>query len=110
MLGCNPDLLRAATCSKSTNINTVTTSNYLVLVFILDSNLVFISYSCINIISNFQVESLYLDSKSTPSNPGRIEIALHYLSKHEKLVVGIIRCVGLKALDPNGFSDPYVKW
>eukprot|EP00795_Rhopilema_esculentum_P015134 gene15134-6321_t len=41
--------------------------------------------------------------------PGRIELALHYLSKQQKLVVGIIRCAGLKAMDPNGYSDPYVK-
>ena len=43
-------------------------------------------------------------------SPGRIELALHYLSKQHKLVVGIIRCAGLKAMDPNGYSDPYVKW
>ena len=43
-------------------------------------------------------------------SPGRIELALHYLSKQRKLVVGIIRCAGLKAMDPNGYSDPYVKW
>ncbi|XP_057295590.1 synaptotagmin-17-like [Hydractinia symbiolongicarpus] len=54
-------------------------------------------------------ETLFLDSKNTSSNPGRIEIALHYLSKQEKLVVEIIRCAGLKALDQNGYSDPYVK-
>lgn len=54
-------------------------------------------------------EALFLDTKKAESNPGRIELALHYLSKQEKLVVGIIRCVGLKALDPNGYSDPYVK-
>ena len=57
-----------------------------------------------------QDESLFLDTKNIASNPGRIEIALHYLSKQEKLVVEIIRCAGLKALDPNGYSDPYVKW
>jgi len=51
-----------------------------------------------------------LDTKKTLPNPGRIELALHYLSKQGKLVVGIIRCSGLKALDPNGYSDPYVKW
>ena len=53
---------------------------------------------------------MFLDTKNTLPNPGRIELALHYLSKQGKLVVGIIRCSGLKALDPNGYSDPYVKW
>lgn len=51
-----------------------------------------------------------MDSKNTTADPGRIELALHYLSKQGQLVVGIIRCSGLKALDPNGYSDPYVKW
>lgn len=59
--------------------------------------------------ARISVESLYLDTKNVAPNPGRIEVALHYLSKQEKLVVGIIRCVALKALDPNGYSDPYVK-
>lgn len=95
--------MRANACSKSANINT---NNYQV-----PSNLFHLFRIVIlTLFHFFQVESLYLDSKSAPSNPGRIEIALHYLSKHEKLVVDIIRCVGLKALDPNGFSDPYVKW
>lgn len=56
-----------------------------------------------------QIDSLFLDVKKVESNAGRIEVSLHYISKQEKLVVGIIRCVGLKALDPNGYSDPFVK-
>ena len=52
--------------------------------------------------------ALFLDAKGE-TNPGRIELSLHYLSKHKKLCVEIIKCVGLKALDPNGYSDPYVK-
>ncbi|XP_047141601.1 synaptotagmin-like protein 4 isoform X2 [Hydra vulgaris] len=52
---------------------------------------------------------LYLESHISSNNPGRIELALHYLSKQEKLVVGIIRCAGLKAHDSNGYSDPFVK-
>ena len=57
-----------------------------------------------------QDSALFLDTKKTLSNPGRIELALHYLSKQGKLAVGIIRCSGLLAMDPNGYSDPYVKW
>ncbi|XP_046841178.1 rabphilin-3A-like [Xenia sp. Carnegie-2017] len=41
--------------------------------------------------------------------PGRIYLSLLYNSKSNILVVGIIRCSNLIAMDMNGFSDPYVK-
>uniref|UniRef100_A0AAY4CE37 C2 domain-containing protein n=2 Tax=Denticeps clupeoides TaxID=299321 RepID=A0AAY4CE37_9TELE len=40
---------------------------------------------------------------------GRIMISLKYSSQKSGLVVGIIRCAHLAAMDANGFSDPYVK-
>uniref|UniRef100_A0A8C2C6X5 Double C2-like domains, beta n=1 Tax=Cyprinus carpio TaxID=7962 RepID=A0A8C2C6X5_CYPCA len=43
------------------------------------------------------------------SERGRIMISLKYSSQKCGLVVGIIRCAHLAAMDANGFSDPYVK-
>ena len=43
------------------------------------------------------------------SNLGRIQISLRYKSQKNQLVVGIIRCAGLAAMDSNGYSDPFVK-
>ncbi|XP_077403492.1 double C2-like domain-containing protein beta isoform X1 [Vanacampus margaritifer] len=40
---------------------------------------------------------------------GRIMISLKYNTLKSCLVVGIIRCAHLAAMDANGFSDPYVK-
>ncbi|CAB1415505.1 unnamed protein product [Pleuronectes platessa] len=40
---------------------------------------------------------------------GRIMISLKYNTVKSCLVVGIIRCAHLAAMDANGFSDPYVK-
>ncbi|KAM4620946.1 double C2-like domain-containing protein beta [Polymixia lowei] len=40
---------------------------------------------------------------------GRIMISLKYNSQKSCLVVGIVRCAHLAAMDANGFSDPYVK-
>ncbi|XP_055327613.1 rabphilin-3A-like isoform X2 [Paramacrobiotus metropolitanus] len=40
---------------------------------------------------------------------GRILIRLMYSVKRQALVVGIVRCAGLPAMDRDGFSDPYVK-
>ena len=36
-------------------------------------------------------------------------ISLKYNSQKSCLVVGIVRCAHLAAMDANGFSDPYVK-
>ncbi|CAJ0964203.1 unnamed protein product [Ranitomeya imitator] len=40
---------------------------------------------------------------------GRILLSLTYSTERGGLVVGIIRCAHLAAMDVNGFSDPYVK-
>ncbi|XP_035690776.1 rabphilin-3A-like isoform X2 [Branchiostoma floridae] len=40
---------------------------------------------------------------------GRILLSLMYRSQRQQLVVGIMRCAHLAAMDPNGYSDPYVK-
>ncbi|XP_064834992.1 double C2-like domain-containing protein beta isoform X1 [Oncorhynchus masou masou] len=48
------------------------------------------------------------DDKSLEER-GRIMISLKYSSQKSGLVVGIVRCAHLAAMDANGFSDPYVK-
>uniref|UniRef100_A0A1I8AGX4 C2 domain-containing protein n=1 Tax=Steinernema glaseri TaxID=37863 RepID=A0A1I8AGX4_9BILA len=40
---------------------------------------------------------------------GSIQFSLRYVSEEKKLVVHLIRAKCLKAMDKNGFSDPYVK-
>ncbi|XP_045140826.1 double C2-like domain-containing protein alpha [Echinops telfairi] len=40
---------------------------------------------------------------------GRILLSLSYVSKRRGLLVGIVRCAHLAAMDVNGYSDPYVK-
>ncbi|XP_064647761.1 rabphilin-3A-like isoform X2 [Lineus longissimus] len=40
---------------------------------------------------------------------GKIAVSLCYNSRKGGLVVGIIRCADLAAMDSNGYSDPYVK-
>ncbi|XP_046385625.1 rabphilin-3A [Ischnura elegans] len=40
---------------------------------------------------------------------GRILLTLCYSTRRRALVVGVIRCVNLAAMDTNGFSDPFVK-
>ncbi|XP_063285134.1 double C2-like domain-containing protein alpha [Pelobates fuscus] len=40
---------------------------------------------------------------------GRILLSLTYSAERGGLVVGIVRCAHLAAMDVNGFSDPYVK-
>ncbi|XP_063002557.1 double C2-like domain-containing protein beta [Elgaria multicarinata webbii] len=40
---------------------------------------------------------------------GRILISLKYSSQKNGLLVGIVRCAHLAAMDANGYSDPYVK-
>uniref|UniRef100_H3CIF7 Rabphilin 3A homolog (mouse), a n=1 Tax=Tetraodon nigroviridis TaxID=99883 RepID=H3CIF7_TETNG len=57
--------------------------------------------------------SLYEDEASCDGNEqeerGRILISLMYSSQSNSLIVGIVRCVHLAAMDANGYSDPYVK-
>ncbi|XP_033854098.1 double C2-like domain-containing protein alpha [Acipenser ruthenus] len=40
---------------------------------------------------------------------GRLLLSLQFLSGRGGLLVGILRCAHLAAMDVNGFSDPYVK-
>lgn len=40
---------------------------------------------------------------------GRILISLMYNSQLSRLIIGIVRCVHLAAMDANGYSDPFVK-
>lgn len=40
---------------------------------------------------------------------GRILLSLSYSSSRRGLLVGILRCAHLAAMDVNGYSDPYVK-
>ncbi|KAL9981944.1 hypothetical protein ACROYT_G010711 [Oculina patagonica] len=50
------------------------------------------------------------DGRESPEpNLGRIQLSLKYKSQKSQLVVGVIRCAGLAAMDANGYSDPYVK-
>lgn len=57
---------------------------------------------------------------STPSLPqvdrggdveerGKILVSLMYSTQQGGLIVGIVRCVHLAAMDANGYSDPFVK-
>lgn len=50
------------------------------------------------------------DGRESPEpNLGRLQLSLKYKTQKNQLVVGIIRCAGLAAMDSNGYSDPYVK-
>ncbi|XP_050977465.1 rabphilin-3A isoform X2 [Labeo rohita] len=40
---------------------------------------------------------------------GRILISLTYNSQQGRLIVGVVRCAHLAAMDSNGYSDPFVK-
>lgn len=40
---------------------------------------------------------------------GKILVSLMYSTQQGGLIVGIVRCVHLAAMDANGYSDPFVK-
>ncbi|XP_068508817.1 double C2-like domain-containing protein beta [Syngnathus scovelli] len=40
---------------------------------------------------------------------GRVLVSLRYDSKQCRLIVGVVRCAHLAAMDANGYSDPFVK-
>ncbi|KAK9532218.1 hypothetical protein VZT92_009615 [Zoarces viviparus] len=40
---------------------------------------------------------------------GRILVSLTYSSQQGRLMVGVVRCAHLAAMDSNGYSDPFVK-
>uniref|UniRef100_A0A8B9LD83 Double C2-like domains, delta n=1 Tax=Astyanax mexicanus TaxID=7994 RepID=A0A8B9LD83_ASTMX len=52
-----------------------------------------------------------VDQTSQPAEEerGRILVSLCYMVEKTSLVVGIIRCAHLAAMDSNGYSDPFVK-
>uniref|UniRef100_A0A8C1EDU8 Rabphilin 3A homolog (mouse), b n=1 Tax=Cyprinus carpio carpio TaxID=630221 RepID=A0A8C1EDU8_CYPCA len=54
--------------------------------------------------------ALYEDEEGAElEERGRILISLMYSSQLSRLIVGVIRCVHLAAMDANGYSDPFVK-
>uniref|UniRef100_A0A8C1IKE4 Rabphilin-3A n=1 Tax=Cyprinus carpio TaxID=7962 RepID=A0A8C1IKE4_CYPCA len=54
--------------------------------------------------------ALYEDEEGADlEERGRILISLMYSSQLSRLIVGVIRCVHLAAMDANGYSDPFVK-
>ncbi|NXG25842.1 DOC2B protein, partial [Grallaria varia] len=57
------------------------------------------------------LESWVMDKTEDKSleERGRILISLKYSSQKQGLLVGIVRCAHLAAMDANGYSDPYVK-
>lgn len=57
-------------------------------------------------VETLQVEK---EEETTTDDRGRILVSLLYSSAKEQLVVGILRCAGLAAMDSNGYSDPFVK-
>ncbi|XP_056592437.1 rabphilin-3A isoform X1 [Triplophysa dalaica] len=40
---------------------------------------------------------------------GRILVSLTYNTQQSRLIVGVVRCAHLAAMDSNGYSDPFVK-
>uniref|UniRef100_A0A671Y0S3 Rabphilin 3A n=1 Tax=Sparus aurata TaxID=8175 RepID=A0A671Y0S3_SPAAU len=54
--------------------------------------------------------SLYEDEEGGEvEERGRILMSLMYSTQTNRLIVGVVRCVHLAAMDANGYSDPYVK-
>ncbi|XP_005946379.1 rabphilin-3A isoform X1 [Haplochromis burtoni] len=56
--------------------------------------------------------ALYEDDLKEVENSeerGRILISLMYNSQQSHLIVGVVRCAHLAAMDSNGYSDPFVK-
>uniref|UniRef100_A0A8C6L1P8 Rabphilin 3A homolog n=1 Tax=Nothobranchius furzeri TaxID=105023 RepID=A0A8C6L1P8_NOTFU len=56
--------------------------------------------------------ALYEDDLNEGENSeerGRILISLMYNSQQSRLIVGVVRCAHLAAMDSNGYSDPFVK-
>ncbi|XP_064415731.1 double C2-like domain-containing protein beta [Latimeria chalumnae] len=52
---------------------------------------------------------LVSESDGSAEERGRILVSLCYSSQKQGLIVGIIRCAHLAAMDSNGYSDPFVK-
>ncbi|NXF99187.1 RP3A protein, partial [Sakesphorus luctuosus] len=67
-----------------------------------------ISTSLSRRMQGWELKPPHLEDKSLEER-GRILISLKYSSQKQGLLVGIIRCAHLAAMDANGYSDPYVK-
>nr|XP_057912622.1 rabphilin-3A isoform X1 [Doryrhamphus excisus]XP_057912623.1 rabphilin-3A isoform X1 [Doryrhamphus excisus]XP_057912627.1 rabphilin-3A isoform X1 [Doryrhamphus excisus] len=50
-----------------------------------------------------------LNEDEDSEDRGRILVSLTYNSQQGRLVVGVVRCAHLAAMDSNGYSDPFVK-
>ena len=50
-----------------------------------------------------------LNEGENSEDRGRILVSLLYNSQQGRLVVGVVRCAHLAAMDSNGYSDPFVK-
>lgn len=49
------------------------------------------------------------DDDLMANDRGRLLLSLRYSTHKQALIVGIVRCAALAAMDSNGYSDPYVK-
>ncbi|XP_065324465.1 rabphilin-3A-like isoform X1 [Gordionus sp. m RMFG-2023] len=49
------------------------------------------------------------DDDLVQTDRGKILVSLKYSTSKQCLIVGIVRCAGLAAMDSNGYSDPFVK-
>uniref|UniRef100_A0A914EJY3 Rabphilin n=1 Tax=Acrobeloides nanus TaxID=290746 RepID=A0A914EJY3_9BILA len=56
------------------------------------------------------VQNRSRDDSYSLSTLGSIQFNLTYLSDEKQLIIHLIRAKNLKAMDKNGFSDPYVKF
>lgn len=59
--------------------------------------------------SDFPAQQVDKTEDKSLEERGRILISLKYSSQKQGLLVGIVRCAHLAAMDANGYSDPYVK-
>lgn len=50
-----------------------------------------------------------LNESESSEERGRILVSLMYNSQQSRLIVGVVRCAHLAAMDSNGYSDPFVK-
>ena len=57
-------------------------------------------------VQNLQTDK---DDDLMASDRGKLLLSLRYSTHKQGLVVGIVRCAALAAMDSNGYSDPYVK-
>ena len=67
---------------------------------------------CFRLISDskkFPVFQLERGDDLASHERGRILLSLRYSTRKQGLIVGVVRCAALAAMDTNGYSDPYVK-